>query len=396
METYFQNAPCLLFSCNDNGILLEVNERLCTELNYSREDLLTKNIEIILTVASRIFQQTHFFPLLKMHGHAEEIYVTLLTKDNKHIPVLFNTEIKIVEGKVVITYAGIIVHNRKKYEEELIAARKTAENALLQNTDLIQAKQQLQQHLEQLDHQIHLVSKQNDELRQFNRVVTHDIQEPLRKLFVFTSRKLQTDDDDKDREFVKKLVLLAEQMRTIVSGLQHYVWLTEATINISEVDVEKLLPSIIEELQKESQDVIINIETETLVPLTADPEQITVLLRELISNAVRFRSTNNEARIKITSTSLMLNKFRHVKDKYQFSEFVKLEIKDEGIGFNPEYKEQVFQLFRRLHKESGRGVGLALCRKIIDNHKGEIKIDSNLNKGTSITILLPIHQPEKA
>ncbi|HTM91294.1 MAG TPA: PAS domain-containing protein, partial [Flavisolibacter sp.] len=151
MQNLFDQAPCLYFSSADDGTLLEVNDRLCDVLQYHRDELTGKKSEILFTIATRIFQQTHFFPLLKMQGHAEEIYITLKRKDGDQVPVLINAERKMIGDTAVSMHVGIIVYNRKKFEEELIAAKKEAQNALHENTALIHARQQLQKRSEELD-----------------------------------------------------------------------------------------------------------------------------------------------------------------------------------------------------------------------------------------------------
>jgi sigma-B regulation protein RsbU (phosphoserine phosphatase) len=111
-----------------------------------------------------------------MKGEAEEIFMTLLTKEKKQVPVLINAATSMANGTVLFRFAGIPIQQRLKFEEEIIAAKKAAEKALNENTSLLQAKQELQQHAEQLDRQMVLAQKQNGELRQFNHVVTHDLQ----------------------------------------------------------------------------------------------------------------------------------------------------------------------------------------------------------------------------
>src|SRR5579875_1325835 len=182
MQNYLDQAPCLYYASTDDGILLEVNEHLCTMLGYQKDELIGKKAETLFTVATKIFNQTHFYPLLRMQGFAEEIFITLQQSNGEALPVLMNAVRKNIDSKEVNLHIGIIVHHRKRFEEELIAAKKTAEAALNENTELTKAKLALQEHSEELDRQISIANKQNEELRQFNRVVTHDMQEPLRKL----------------------------------------------------------------------------------------------------------------------------------------------------------------------------------------------------------------------
>ena len=392
MEHYLDHAPCIYFSAADDGTLVEVNCTLCQQLGYRKEELIGQKLAMLFTVPTRIFQQTHFFPLLKIQGHAEEIYITLLTKTAEEIPLLVNAERKVMGAQPVSVYTGIVVHNRKKFEEELIAAKKAAETALNENTALVQAKQQLQQHMELLDQQVYLVHKQNAELRQFNRVVTHDLQEPLRKLSVFTSMLLENSGHHTDAKMLQKINGMSEQMRSVLSGLQQYVWLTDATVQSTPVDLAKLLQTVRHELEKENAGTAIEIEAETLPVVEADREQLHFLLHEILSNAVRFRKPGHPVHIHMAANILLLNKFKTLSGKYKYTEYVKLEIRDSGMGFDAAYKEQVFELFKKLHPVSGRGIGLSLCKKIVEHHHGTITIDSKKEEGTTVIIHLPVQQ----
>lgn len=388
MQKYFNQAPVLYFSSTDDGTLLDVNDYLCSWLHYDKSDIVGKKTDILFTVASRIFQQTHFFPLLKMQGHAEEIYLDLLKSNGEPLPVLLNAERKIIDGAGVNLHAGIVVLNRKKFEEELISARRTAEKALHENTELIQAKQQLQKHSEELDHQFFLVKKQNDELKQFNRVVTHDMQEPLRKLSLFSGLLLEDHEWEKQKKLVEKLKSVSEQMRSILSGLQQYVWLNENPPSIMPVDLIKMVDTVHKELEQEFPDIDLSITIEENSHFNGDPQQMYLLFRELFLNAVRFRKDKKQVYITVSINHLQLNQFRTIEGRYKYTDHVRLQVIDKGIGFDTAYKTEVFELFKKLHPQSGGGIGLSLCKKIVENHNGIISIDSKLNEGTTVTIHL--------
>jgi sigma-B regulation protein RsbU (phosphoserine phosphatase) len=388
MQNLFDQAPCLYFSSADDGTLLDVNDRLCEVLQYDRDELTGKKSEIIFTIATRIFQQTHFFPLLKMQGHAEEIYITLQKKDGEQVPVLMNAERKVVGDTAVTMHVGIIVYNRKKFEEELIAAKKEAQNALHESTALIHAKQQLQKHSEELDRQIFLANKQNNELNQFSRVVTHDMEEPLRKLSLFSGMLIEGHGEKEQKKLVERMKKVSDQMHNILSGLQQYVWLNDAPLEIERISFHTLLSSVVKKLEAEFPGVRLQIETEIHEDFEGDPGQVQLLFYHLLSNAIRFRK-GEEVFISIVSHKVQLNQFKNMEGRYKYVDHTRITITDKGIGFNPAYKTQLFELFKRLHNESGRGVGLAICKKIADNHHGSISIDSKLNEGTTVTIYLP-------
>jgi signal transduction histidine kinase len=105
-----------------------------------------------------------------------------------------------------------------------------------------------------------------------------------------------------------------------------------------------------------------------------------------------FRKPGKEAYVHIEATSLMVNKYKTVIDKYKYEEELKIQFTDKGIGFDNMFKDQVFELFKRLHAQSGLGIGLSLCRKIIQNHHGTISIESWKDEKTIISIWLPINK----
>lgn len=394
MEININDAPCLYFSSLDDGKLIAYNQYFCQQLGYQSDALMGEKVEKIFPVATKIFFQTHLFPLLTMQGYANEIFVTLLTSGNQQLPVLLNAERKIVEGNAIINYVALVVHNRKKFEDELVAARKAAETALNENTQLVEAKRLLQESAEALDQQLHHVNNMNAEFLQFNRVVTHDLQEPLRKLFVFTNMLLEAEANAANNKTVMRIKSAVEQMRTIVSGLQQFVWLAETKPRPVLVDLSKTLRLIRSELEITHPAVEINLAIGELGIVYADREQIQFLLREILSNAVRFRKHPTKVFLHISATNICLNQFKAVHDKYKYQEYLRIEIKDEGIGFDAAYKDQAFELFKRLHPDSGQGIGLSLCKKIIENHDGIISIDSVPGKGTAIFISLPfVHKP---
>ena len=390
MEKLLDLAPVLCFSASAGGIILDVNDHLCQQLGYNKEELTGQKLELIFTLPTRIFHQTHFFPLLKMQLRAEEIYITLLTKTREELPVLFNAEMKTLDDQAAALYAGIVVRHRKKYEDELIAAKRAAEAALNENTALLKAKEDLQKHSELLDEKMYMINKQNRELVEFNRVVTHDLQEPLRKLFFFSNLAGDNHTQEEHAKTAERIRNVSAQMRAILSGLQQYVWLTEAVVNPAEIDLAKLLLLVRSQHEKEHPGIEINLATHDLPVIYADREQLHFLFHEIIANAIRFRKEPASVKIEIQAETLLQNKFRSLTGKYKYNDYLRLQIKDNGLGFDAAYKEQALSLFKRLHKSSGRGIGLSLCKKIVENHQGSISIDSKTDEGTTVTVILPL------
>jgi sigma-B regulation protein RsbU (phosphoserine phosphatase) len=387
MQDILNEAPCGYFSFFDDGALHVVNKTLCDLLGYEKQELQKKTVETIFTISTKIFFQTHFFPLVKMQGHAEEIFISLLTKDKQHLPILLNATRNETNGRVFTACACIVVANRKKFEDELIAARNSAEKALRENSELIKAKTALQHHAEKLDEQIQLVNRQNHELKQINHVVTHSLREPLRKVLTYTEIIQDNPSLQCLEKNLPKLITASKQMHNIVSGLQQYVWLNDTALSSTPTDLEAILKKVLQQLREKEDQLILH--TDPLPVIKADSQQIELLFFHLLSNAIKFKKSE-KAVITLSCSIIQQNSFRKVENKYKYKDFAKLQFRDEGIGFDPVFKEEIFELFKKLHQTEGSGLGLALCKKIVDNHFGTIAATSNRNEGATITVVLPL------
>ncbi|HYE56027.1 MAG TPA: ATP-binding protein, partial [Chitinophagaceae bacterium] len=391
IEQLLNKAPCGIFVFADDGTILQVNDALCSLLGFTQAELHNKHIDTIFTVSSRIFYQTHFFPLVKMHGHAEEIFLTLLSAKGEHLPVLINAQRLDWEGRAVTSCAFIVVPNRKKFEDELVNARKAAEKALQENTELIKIKEELHRHTEKLEQQMRVVKEQNQELKQFSHVVTHKLREPLRKIIMYTGR-LQA---GKDLPIMEKLVRANEQMKAVVSALQQYVWLNERPGRFAALSLNNVVEDAVQQLSLETDPALLELHTGHLDTVEADADQLQLMFYHLFSNAVKFRK-DSRAIVRISSAIVKQNTYRALESRYKYEDFARIEVIDEGMGFDTTYKKDIFELFKKLHSGSGQGLGLALCKKVVDRHNGYIEAGSELNVYTKITVWLPVRQPGSA
>lgn len=237
------------------------------------------------------------------------------------------------------------------------------------------------------------LTKLNEELQQFIYVSSHDLKEPLRKVQVFTS-KLRTDIGDANPELVQyteKITASSQRMTTLINDLLNY-----STLSNTEVPFEDINLSVVIENIKDDMEVLIKekdatISTESLPCIRGIPFQVNQLFYNLLNNAIKFSKGNVPPLIKILCT--ILNK----EEQKQFAlpaqtVYYKIEVIDNGIGFDTEYAERIFVVFQRLHLKheySGNGIGLAICKKIVQNHKGAIYAQSKPGRGSTFTLLLP-------
>ncbi len=386
MDELSENAPCGIFEFSDDGKFTAVNSTMCRILEFKREELLNKSVENVFTIPTKIFFQTHLFPLLKLKGSANEIFITLKSKKDKVIPVLLNSS----RSSKTLNSSGafIVVENRKKFEEELIEAKKVAERALSENSELKLAKADLEEHKKSLDVQITKVIGQNNELKQINHAATHTLKESIRKILLFGSRIHATPEYVTSLNDLDRLAKSTMKLSESISGLQNFMWLGEMEIDFKQVDLNEIIEE--EFIKLKSEDLNFNFECDKLPAIYADSGQMRLLFKSIFENAVRFRK-NDLVEIKVSATIVKLNQYRHLKDKYYYREFLKIDIADHGVGFDPIYKNLIFELFKKLHSGEGSGVGLALSKKIAENHGGRINADSKIDKFTVIELLLPIY-----
>src|SRR4051812_29248289 len=184
-------APSGVLSFTEDGTIISANSYCCSLLEFDDGELNGVNVSSLFTVAGKIFYQTHFYPLVKLHKHAEEIFFKLQTKCKNEVPVVLNAVATSFKDQTIIICSFIQVLNRGKYESEILTAKKNAEEALRKNEVLEKAKKDLELKQKELDKQINLLNSQNNDLLQLGNIITHDLQEPVRKLIMFSHELLE-------------------------------------------------------------------------------------------------------------------------------------------------------------------------------------------------------------
>lgn len=366
MQHYLDEAPCLAFAFTDEGRITAANNTLCRTTGYQHSEVVGSNISRLVSLGTRIFFQTHLFPLLRLEGHAEEIFITVRCKDGSDLPVMMN--VKQVEGGTELIVVGIVIVNRNKYEEGIIAAKKYAEAALAENKDLQQAKAQALQHAAQLDEQLGLLQQQNENLSGVAWTLTHTMQEPLRKISLFTSKLLATTPVD-TTPLLQKINAASVMLQQQFVALQRYVQMEWREEELQPVALQLLFANAAQPFVEEGHAIALRLQNCPAV--YAQPALLQTLAHELFSNAIKFRKPSTQAQVVVTGTVVQANAFRQMKEKYQYANYLKVSFTDAGIGFAPQHRERLFQLFTRLTpRADGLGMGLAFCKKIMELHRG--------------------------
>jgi phosphoserine phosphatase RsbU/P len=383
-------APCGIFSFDDEGILLQANPTFCELLKADIRELTGKKLDQVLTLSSLIFYQTHFYPLLKMQRSAEEIFLTLKTKAGGEVPVLLSARRIENEGIIENVCSCQAVYNRRNYEAELIAARKKAEKALQENAELADTRAGLQKHIHLLDEQMYLLHQRNEELTELTNSISHDLQEPLRKLIFYTDLLRLPQPPLNREDTLEKVMRLAQRSKDLLLGLQQYTSLDSAASPQTEVDLNQVLGTARQQVRELYPSLEMRVTAANLPTIYANGEQFLTLFFQLLSNSVKFRSAERPLEIQVEHTLLKTNAFKSLPDHFHYTEHHRITYSDNGKGFPRKYRDQIFRMFRKLDPSTeGLGIGLALVRKVVAHHNGSVTATSQEGAGSTFTILLP-------
>ena len=225
--------------------------------------------------------------------------------------------------------------------------------------------------------------RSNAELEQFAYIASHDLQEPLRAvagMVQLLQKRYEGQLDERADEYIKHAVDAAARMQSLIQALLSYSRAQRDNQPMEQVDAGTSLQLALKNLDTSIRDNHAVITADALPRVHANPAQLTQLFQNLIGNAIKFRR-DVEPQIHISATKLT--------DAWQFS------VRDNGIGIEPQYFERIFMIFQRLHTQrefSGTGIGLALCKKIIERHGGRIWVESEPEHGSVFHFTLPLRR----
>lgn len=236
----------------------------------------------------------------------------------------------------------------------------------------------------------------NKELSNLNWISTHDLKEPLRKIQIFASKVLDREDPDLSvqvKDSVERMRFAAEKMQLLIEDILAYSKAGSMEKVFVPTDLNDVLRNVISELRDTIEEKGATLHAGSLPSLEIIPFQVHQLFINLISNALKFVKTN--ARPDISITASMVEATAIPSEKTAAGHYHAIAFRDNGIGFEAEYESRIFDIFQRLHpahKYPGTGIGLAICKKIMENHRGFIGAKSVFGEGSVFTLYFPVAQ----
>ncbi len=347
-----------------DGAIKTVNRSALKLLEYREEELVGKPIDMIFTAEEKLFKENDLNNLIKIDSvrDTEKIYVA---KNGREIPVLFS-------ASILCDYNGM--------PQGIVCVAQDI-------TELKSANERLQKFSNELQ-------RSNKELEQFAYIASHDLQEPLRKIKAFGERlnaKISNMLDTQSRDYLDRMQNAAERMEGLINGLLTFSRITTRAQLFVSVDLKKVVHDVISDLEVRLEQTHGSIELDTIPVIDADPLQMRQLFQNLLGNALKFHKKDEPPVVKVYSKPL-----KEASDMvFSDSKFCQIIVEDNGIGFDEKYLDRIFGVFQRLHSRSeyeGTGIGLAVCRKIVERHGGAITAKSSVGQGAMFIVALPVKQ----
>jgi PAS domain S-box-containing protein len=352
---------------DSKGTILYCNSYFASMVSLSLEKVIGAAFKNFINTSSKkrvdaIFKQAR--------ANAIKDEVLLNSNKGEAIPVLMSVNTLVLDKDIVLSVILTDLTIQNKYQEELKSKSRELER---KNIELENA---------------------NKDLTTFTYISSHDLQEPLRKIQTFVSTLVE-DDESKlspmGKEYFQRLREAAKRMQALIEDLLTYSQTKNLDLKFEKSD----LNLIIAEIKKDYEEVILEkkatIDATFLDEANIIQHQFGQLMRNLISNSLKFSKTGTAPRITIKSKIEKGSKL-DIKGLTSTIDYYHIIYSDNGIGFDPQYNERIFKVFQRLHSREeykGTGMGLAICKRIVENHNGTITASGELDKGARFDIYIP-------
>lgn len=336
----------------------------------------------------------------------------------KHIPIIFITAHNHDEEYMFEGYKmGAVDFIYKPINPELLRFKvsvfvdlyRKTHQLMVQEKKLMAANLDLEKEIEERrinEEKIRLLNDQllinntelkaiNEELDRFAYVASHDLQEPLRKILIFSdviNMKLKGKVEPDVQNSLEKIISASNRMQKLINDLLQFSRHANNVDEFRRVNLNEVLANVLNDMEVDVRNKDARIQATDLPVVWGVPSLLQQLFQNLISNSLKFSRKDVQPAISIYSEVIKQVNTNNLTSGAQPSSYYRLYIKDNGIGFDVKYAEEIFVVFKRLHSYhefEGTGIGLSICKKIVEKHSGQISADGKLNEGATFIVTLP-------
>ena len=375
-QRWFEDAPVACHEIGTDGIVVRVNQAECELLGFESHQMIGRYIWDFMSFEEGEKSQEVVRQLISGARPTKPFERGYTRRDGSQVTIE-------VHPKLMRDAAGRVTGIRSFTLD--VTARKKAEDAL-------------HEHAEKL-------ARSNSELEQFAYVASHDLQEPLRKIQAFGDRlktKCGPELSSEAQDYLRRMQNASARMQTLIQDLLSLSRVSSQGQPLGPVDLGEIAQMVISDFEIRIEQIGAKVEAGPLPVVLGDRIQLAQLLQNLIGNGLKFHRPGEPPLVKLWSEApddkaapATAPLDQTSKDPQQFCRVL---VKDNGIGFDERYLDRIFQVFQRLHGRSeyeGTGIGLAICRKIVDRHCGTITARSTIGQGSTIYHHLALHPTEK-
>ena len=396
VDSLLDTAPCGFIAFADDGTIRAANATLCDMLGYVRDELQGRRFESILNLGSRIFYQTHFFPLVKLQGRAEEIFLLLRSKSGDDVATHCNAVRRQRGGESITDCVFMRVHERQKFEDALLRAKKAAEEANeqleSQAMELEMSEQQLLEQGEELERQRTLAEEANRAKSAFLATMSHELRTPLNAIGGYVQLielGIQGPITEKQADSLARISRAQRHLLRLINDILNLARIEAGRVeyNLASCHLKEMVDAVLPmvEPQLQSRGVRYSVDVAPDLTAYADREKVQQILLNLLSNATKFTPANGSVAV----TAAVMG---------ERQERVALVVRDTGVGIPAERLAQVFEPFVQVddshaRRAEGSGLGLAISRDLARGMGGELTAESEVKVGSAFTLTLPALLP---
>lgn len=363
LKSTLESIPQMAFNTDEAGKIEFVNERWSDYSTERKKFPETEGITVAECIDRAIRSQNQF---------KQEVKVKRLDSQEFRFHILYITPVK--KNGTFLKWVGIFTD----IHEQKMASQILEEKVERRTRQLKETNKRLQD--------------SNNELQQFAFVASHDLQEPLRKIQVFSAmvRESTTPQNPEYKTYLNKISAAAERMRKMITDLLDFAR-PPALDFFKKANLNAIIDEVLSDLELKIKTLNASIEADKLEELEIVPGQIKQLFQNLILNSLKFSREGIRPEIKIKGVFLEEKSFS--APATQAGAYYRISVSDNGIGFDEVYAERIFEIFQRLNQKDayeGSGIGLSIVKKIIDRHNGLIQATSKNGEGAVFTFILPV------